>query len=42
LSGLSGAVVRRYAGSKSESGRNQIAFAITHEALAKLAGDIAG
>jgi hypothetical protein len=42
LSGLSGAVVRRYAGSKSESGRNQIAFAITHEALAKLAGDVAG
>src|SRR5262245_13695315 len=42
LNGLSGAIVRRFTGTKTESGRNQVAFAITYEALAKLAGDIAG
>ena len=42
LTGLTTAVVRRFTGSKTESGRNQVAFAITHETLAKLAGDIAG
>src|SRR6266545_4243280 len=42
LSGLGQAVVRRYAASRAESGREQVAFALTHEVLAKLAGDIAG
>jgi hypothetical protein len=42
LNGLTTAVVRRYAASKVVSGRNQISFALTHEAIAKLAGDIAG
>jgi hypothetical protein len=42
LSGLTTAVVRRYAASKIASGRNQIAFALTHETIAKLAGDITG
>jgi hypothetical protein len=42
LTNLTTAVVRRFTGSKTESGRDQVAFAITHEALAKLAGDIAG
>ena len=42
LNGLTTAVVRRYTGNKTASGRDQVAFAITHEALAKLAGDIAG
>jgi hypothetical protein len=42
LTNLTTAVVRRFTGSKTESGRAQVAFAITHEALAKLAGDIAG
>ncbi|MFO0852290.1 MAG: hypothetical protein U0871_27555 [Gemmataceae bacterium] len=41
LSGLSRAVVRRYQGSKAAPGREQVAFAVTHEPLAKLAGDIA-
>ena len=36
------AVVRRFTGSRAESGREQVAFALTHEVLAKLAGDIAG
>lgn len=42
LHGLTRAVVRRYQGSKATPGRDQVAFALTHEALAKLAGDIAG
>ncbi len=42
LSGLSNAVVRRYTASKTEGGRNQVGYALTHEVLAKLAGDIAG
>jgi hypothetical protein len=42
LSGLTTAVVRRYSASKTVSGRTQISFALTHETLAKLAGDIAG
>lgn len=42
LHGLTGAVVRRYAASKVESGRAQVAFPLTHEALAKLAGDVTG
>src|SRR5215212_6644076 len=42
LHGLTSAVVRRYAASKVESGRAQVAFPLTHEALAKLAGDVAG
>ena len=42
LSGLTSANFRRYTASKTDSGRSQVAFAITHEALAKLVGDIAG
>jgi hypothetical protein len=42
LGGLTTAVVRRYTATRAEPGRDQVAFAITHEALAKLAGDIAG
>ena len=36
------ATVQRFAASRTESGREQMAFALTHEVLAKLAGDIAG
>jgi hypothetical protein len=42
LSGLDRATVRRFTASRAESGREQVAFALTHEVLAKLAGDIAG
>jgi hypothetical protein len=42
LNGLTTAVVRRFAASKVVSGRTQISFALTHETIAKLAGDIAG
>lgn len=42
LLGTDRATVRRFAASRTESGRDQIAFALTHEVLAKLAGDIAG
>jgi hypothetical protein len=42
LSGLTTAVVRRYAANKVVSGRTQVAYALTHEAIAKLAGDLAG
>jgi hypothetical protein len=42
LTGLTTAVVRRFTGSKTTAGRSQVAFAITHETLAKLVGDIAG
>jgi hypothetical protein len=42
LSALTTAVVRRYTASKTVCGRDQVAFALTHESLAKLAGDIAG
>lgn len=42
LSGLGHARVRRFRASHAHSKREQVAFAVTHEALAKLAGDIAG
>jgi hypothetical protein len=42
LFGPGRAVVRRFTASRTESGREQTAFALTHEVLAKLAGDIAG
>lgn len=43
LAGLSGATLRRYTASVAGPGpREQTPFAVTHEALAKLAGDIAG
>lgn len=42
LHGLGRAVVRRFKAAKATAGREQVAFALTHEALAKLAGDIAG
>jgi hypothetical protein len=42
LFGLNRAVVRRFAADRTASGREQVAFALTHEVLAKLAGDIAG
>ncbi len=42
LPNLTTAVVRRFTASKTNSGRDQIPFALTHEAIAKLVGDIAG
>ena len=42
LAGLNSAVARRFAASQSVPGRTQAAFALTHESLARLAGDIAG
>ncbi|MFO0801364.1 MAG: hypothetical protein U0804_28190 [Gemmataceae bacterium] len=36
------AVVSRFHGSKATPGREQVAFALTHEVLAKLANDVAG
>ena len=36
------AVVRRFNGSKAKPGREQVPFALTHEVLAKLAGDVVG
>lgn len=42
LVGTTRAEVRRFTASRAASGREQIAFALTHEVLAKLAGDIAG
>jgi hypothetical protein len=42
LSGLDAAVVRRFTASKAVPVREQVAFALTHEILARLAGDVAG
>jgi hypothetical protein len=42
LNGLDTAVVRRFTANKTASGRTQVAYALTHEVLAKLVGDIAG
>lgn len=42
LSGTNRATVRRFTASRVASGREQMSFALTHEVLAKLAGDIAG
>jgi hypothetical protein len=42
LRGVDRAVVRRFAASKVKPGREQIAFALTHEVLAELAEGIAG
>jgi hypothetical protein len=42
LYGLDRAVVHRFTAERTQSGREQVAFALTHEVLAKLAGDIAG
>jgi hypothetical protein len=43
LRGLGHATVRRYKGSRSAGiRREQVAFALTHEVLAKLAADVAG
>ncbi|MBA4067010.1 MAG: hypothetical protein C0501_25530 [Isosphaera sp.] len=42
LTGLTTAVVRRYAADRAVPGRTQVAFALTHEVLAKLAGDLTG
>ena len=43
LTGLTGATLRRYAVAAAPgSQREQVAFALTHEVLAKVAGDIAG
>lgn len=42
LHGVEKAVVRRFHGSKAKPGREQVAFALTHEVLAKLIGDLAG
>ncbi len=42
LFGTDRATVQRFAADRTQSGREQIGFALTHEVLAKLAGDIAG
>ncbi|MDY3554448.1 hypothetical protein R5W24_003572 [Gemmata sp. JC717] len=42
LFGTARAELRRFAATRTASGRTQVAFALTHEVLAKLAGDIAG
>jgi hypothetical protein len=42
LTGLTSATVRRFTATRSAAGRTQMAFALTHEVLARLAGDIAG
>jgi hypothetical protein len=42
LYGTDRATVRRFQASRTASARDQVAFALTHEVLAKLAGDIAG
>jgi hypothetical protein len=42
LFGTGRAAVHRFTANRTESGREQVAFALTHEVLAKLAGDIAG
>ncbi|MBX9622735.1 MAG: hypothetical protein K2X82_02880 [Gemmataceae bacterium] len=42
LFGTTRAVVRRFAADKAVPGREQVAFALTHEVLAKLCGDLAG
>ena len=42
LLGTARAEVRRFAATRTAGGRDQVAFALTHEVLAKLAGDIAG
>jgi hypothetical protein len=42
LSGVNAGVVRRFTASKAIPGREQVAFALTHEVLARLAGDIGG
>ena len=42
LHGTERATVRRYQASKTQGGRTQVPFALTHEAVAKLAGDLCG
>jgi len=42
LAGLKSATFRRFAALRNAAGRAQVPFALTHETLAKLAGDIAG
>lgn len=42
LHGLDRAIVRRFTGSKLKVGREQVAFALTHEVMARLVEDIAG
>jgi hypothetical protein len=42
LTGLSRAVVRRFKADLTTGTREQVTFPVTHEVLAKLAGDIAG
>jgi hypothetical protein len=42
LFGLDRAVLRRFTADRTRSGREQVSFALTHEVLAKIAGDIAG
>jgi hypothetical protein len=40
LKGTTSACMRRYQGARDGSKREQVAFALTHEALAKLVGDL--
>jgi hypothetical protein len=41
LSGLGGAILKRFQCSDAHTAREQVPFAITHETLARLAGDVA-
>jgi hypothetical protein len=41
LSGIGHAVLRRFQTTNGTTGREQVAFAVTHEAVARLAGDVA-
>lgn len=42
LAGVSSAVVRRFQAVRGAGGRTQAVFALTHEVIARLAGDVAG
>ena len=42
LFGVSSAVVRRFQAVRGAGGRTQVGFALTHEVIARLAGDVAG
>jgi len=42
LSGIGHAVLRRFQTINGTTGREQVAFAVTHEALARLVGDVTG
>jgi hypothetical protein len=41
LSGVGHAVLRRFEATNGAAGREQVGFAVTHETMAKIAGDLA-